>query len=244
MDSQLALTSRVEDEHFWFRGFRAFITPLLQQAVNGRPEARILDCGCGTGYNLTLLARFGRPVGFDLTPTGLALARGRGLPLARASITHIPFRDASFDLLTSFDVLQIIPDDGAVLKEMARVLAPGGTAIVTAPAMAVLRGGHAAEWPEERRYSPARIRRLADEAGLRVERATYLFASLFPMMLGVRTMRRLWEPDAGGDDWEMRVPPAPVNAALTRLLQAEAALTRRTPLAPVGSSVLLVASKP
>lgn len=244
MESQLALTSRVEDRHFWFRGFRAFVRPALQAAVAGRQGARLLDCGCGTGYNLAMLADYGRPVGFDLTPAGLAFARGRGFPLARASITHLPFRDASFDVLTSFDVIQIVPDDGAVLKEMARVLAPGGTAIVTAPAMAVLRGGHAAEWPEERRYSRTRMRRLAEAAGLRVERVTYLFASLFPLMLGVRTLRRLWEADSPGEDWEMHVPPAPVNAALTGLLRAEAALTSRVPLAPAGGSVLLVALKP
>src|SRR5688572_8141196 len=106
MDSQLALTSRVEAEHFWFRGFRAFVEPFVQQATTGRRQPRLLDCGCGTGHNLALLGRYGRAIGFDLTATGLDLARQRRAPLARASISHIPFREAAFDLVTSFDVLQ------------------------------------------------------------------------------------------------------------------------------------------
>lgn len=244
MEAQLELTSRVEDEHFWFRGFRAFIEPLVRDAAGRRPNPRILDCGCGTGYNLHWLAQHGRPFGFDLTPGGLTLARGRGQRVVRASITDIPFGDGTADVLTSFDVLQYVEDDGAVLREMARVLAPGGTLIVSAAAMDVLRGGHAAEWPEVRRYSRARIRRIAEAAGLHVERATYMFASLFPMMLAVRALRRRVEREAPGDDWEMQVPVAPVNAALAGMLKVEAALTRRLPMAPAGSSVLLVALKP
>jgi hypothetical protein len=45
------------------------------------------------------------------------------------------------------------------------------------------------------------------------------------------------------DDWEMRIPPAPLNSTLSWILTAEAALSRRIPM-PAGSSVLLVATKP
>jgi SAM-dependent methyltransferase len=78
MDDLLELTSRVEADHFWFRGFRAFITPLLDQAAAGRPHLRLIDCGCGTGHNLALLSRYGDVFGFDLTPGGLDLARRTG----------------------------------------------------------------------------------------------------------------------------------------------------------------------
>lgn len=243
MDEQLALTSRVEAEHFWFRGFRAFITPLIEEAAAGRRGLRLLDCGCGTGHNLSLLTPHGRAYGFDLTLSGLLLARHNAGQLARADITRIPFQSASIDLLTSFDVLQYV-DDGAAFAEMARVLRPGGKAIITAAALDVLRGGHAAEWPEVRRYTRGGIRQVAEQAGLQVERAAYLFGTIFPMMLGVRAWRRVFEGDGGEEDWEMNVPAAPVNEGLTLLLRAEAAITRYAPLAPAGSSVLLVARKP
>jgi SAM-dependent methyltransferase len=243
MHDLLELTSRVEAQHFWFQGFRAFVAPLIAAAAAGRRNLRAIDCGCGTGHNLALHAPFGQVFGFDLTPGGLGLAQRSGRPLARADITRIPFRSGSFDLLTSFDVLQSVEDDAQALREMARVLRPGGAAIITAAALHLLRGGHAAEWPEHRRYTRRRLRQSVERAGLTVERDAYLFGSLFPMMLAVRALRRRVDGDAPGDDWEMHVPAAPVNAMLAGMLRVEAALTRRMSLAPVGSSVLVVAKK-
>src|SRR5437762_5162638 len=78
MDDLLRATARAEARHFWFRGFRAFVAPLVRQAIAGRSAARILDCGCGTGSNVDLLGRFGRAYGFDLTETGLRIGREAG----------------------------------------------------------------------------------------------------------------------------------------------------------------------
>jgi ubiquinone/menaquinone biosynthesis C-methylase UbiE len=243
MDDLLEITSRVEAEHFWFRGFRAFVQPLMAEAASGRGNLRMLDCGCGTGHNLALLAQFGTAVGFDLTQGGLALAQRSGYPLVRAEMSAIPFQSSSFDILTSFDVLQYVADDGLALREVARLLRPGGTAIITASALEVLRGGHAGAWPEVRRYTKGRMREIVEGAGLQVQRLTYLFGSLLPMMLAVRMLRRRTEADGAGEDWEMKVPAAPLNNALTWLLRAEATLTRHAPLTPAGSSVLVVARK-
>src|SRR5437868_2058960 len=67
LDDLLRATAEAEARHFWFRGFRAFVTPLVRQAVAGSSAPRILDCGCGTGANLELIGRFGRACGFDLS---------------------------------------------------------------------------------------------------------------------------------------------------------------------------------
>jgi SAM-dependent methyltransferase len=240
VDDLLDLTSRVEATHFWFRGFRQFVAPALADVAGGRRDLQLLDCGCGTGYNLaTLLRPYGHAIGFDLTAAGVRRARAAGLPIARASMNAIPFQQARFDLVTSFDVMQYVESDAAAMHEMARVLKPGGGLVVTASAMDVLRGGHAGTWPEARRYTTTRMRSIVEGAGLTVTRLTYLFASLFPAMVAVRAVRR----DAvGGGDWEMNVPAAPLNAALSAMLAAEAALSRRIAM-PFGSSILVVARK-
>ena len=242
MDDLLAVTGRAEIDHFWFHGFRAFLNPVVHEACRGRSSPRLVDCGCGTGHNMAWMQRHGRVLGFDLTAGGVSAARARGLTVAQGSVVALPFASNSFDVATCFDVLQLIDDDAAVVREMARVVRPGGTVILTAAAFNILRGGHAAAWPEVKRYTRASLRRLAEGAGLDVHRATYLFCSLFPLMVAVRALRRAMD-DAGGDDWEMRPPPAPVNAVFTGMLRAEAAITRRWPIAPAGSSVLVVASK-
>ena len=242
MDDLLDLTSRVEATHFWFRGFRRFVGPTIAEIAGGRRDLYLLDCGCGTGHNLaTLLRPYGSAFGFDLTPAGLAHARAAGLRLARAEMGAIPFQSGRFDLVTSFDVLQYVRDDADVMKEIARVIKPGGGLVVTAAALDLLRGGHAGTWPEVRRYTTGRMRSIVEGAGLKIRHLTYLFATLFPAMLAVRLAGRAGE--AGGDDWEMRVPAAPINATLAGMLAVEAALSRRIPM-PVGSSVLVVAVKP
>ena len=250
MDEALELTSRVEATHFWFRGFRSFVAPAIAEIAGGRRDLYVLDCGCGTGYNLaTLLRPCGRAFGFDLTPAGLAFARSAGVPLARANMSAIPFQSGRFDLVTSFDVMQYVDEDEAVVKEMARVMKPGGGLVATASAMDMLRGGHAGTWPERRRYTTSRMRSIVEGAGLQVRQLTYLFASLFPAMLAARVIQRAGGAggageagEAGGDDWEMSVPAPPINTALTWMLAAEAALSPRIPM-PVGSSVMVVARK-
>src|SRR5580693_4103466 len=98
----LRATARAEARHFWFRGFRAFVTPLLQRAAAGLTDARLLDCGCGTGANVELLERFGRAYGFDLTEVGLRIGRDAGRTrLARATVTAVPFPTGSIDIVTS-----------------------------------------------------------------------------------------------------------------------------------------------
>ena len=114
-------------------------------AAAGRTNLRLLDCGCGTGANLALLRRHGRAFGFDLTARGLAFAAAQGeTTVARASIAAIPFPDAAFDVVTSFDVFYGLPDEiaRASAREMARVLRPGGMLLVTTAAFEHLRGGH------------------------------------------------------------------------------------------------------
>jgi SAM-dependent methyltransferase len=244
MDDLLDLTGRAEATHFWFHGFRSFVAPVLAAHAAGRRNLRMIDCGCGTGANLALLAPYGRAFAFDVTSLGTIRAASSGVAAVRADITRIPFASNSFDLATSFDVLQCVGEDVPAIEEMARIVKPGGTIVLTLAALEALRGDHAVVWNEARRYTPASARRLVEDAGLAVHQVSFLFASLFPLMLTVRTGQRLMQrfrpPRADSD---ITVPAAPINAALTWLVRMEAAIARRVPM-PIGSSLLVVARKP
>ena len=245
MGYDLARTARAEPTHFWFQGFRAYIVPVVRAIAAGRRDLRMIDCGCGTGYNLTtLLQPYGRAFAFDMTLDVLMRARATGRPLVRADMERIPFGSGTFDLVTSFDVVHSVTDDRKALDEMSRVLKPGGYLVMNVVALELLRGDHSEVWGEQRRYTRRRGARLVEDAGLEVVRVAYLFASLVPMILAVRTaqrMRRLFRAPSG--DAELHVPPAPVNAILSGLVKAEAALARWLPM-PFGSSLLVVARKP
>ena len=244
MGDLLELTGRAEATHFWFRGFRAFVVPILEELAAGRRDLRLIDCGCGTGNNLSLLEPHGQAFGFDLTREGAHRALRSGRPAVQADIERIPFTSGTFDIATSFDVVQSVPDDRAALREMARILKPGGYAVLNVSALEILRADHAEVWNELRRYTPASAGRLVADSGLQVVRISFVFASLFPIMLSVRMWQKMMRPfrEPQGDS-ELHVPPEPINAALTWLVEREAALSRRLPM-PIGSSVLIVARKP
>src|ERR1043165_1635025 len=127
--SEYTMMAAVEGRHWWYGGMRAIAAALLDTVYCGRNDLRILDAGCGTGGNALFLRRYGQVVGIDLAAEALDLG-GQRLPgvLARASVLDIPFADASFDLVTSFDVIyhRAVPDEGRALRETARGLRPGG----------------------------------------------------------------------------------------------------------------------
>ena len=247
MEHLLRATSRAEARHFWFRGFRWFVTPLVRRALEGCQNARILDCGCGTGANLDLLGRFGVPYGFDLSHVGLSIGRAAGRRrMTRASVTAAPFSDDLFDLVTSFDVLYSLPDrdERAAAAEMYRLTRPGGFVLINVAAMEMLRGDHSVLSHEVRRYSRDSLRRLVTDAGFEVVRLTHTNQALFLPMLVVRAVHR-WRGLAVEADaqHEIRVPPAPINAFLSALLFVESLWVRRID-GWVGSSLLCLAMKP
>lgn len=243
MDRLLEATARAERDHFWFRGFRRFVAPFVADAAGGRRDARILDCGSGTGVNLALLRRHGRPTGIDLTWTGLAFARSRGeRSIAQASATALPFADGTFDVVASFDVIYSLrdADEAAALSEMHRVLRPGGAIVLNVAAMELLKGNHSVLANEVRRYTRATLRARLVRHGFEVRRMTYTNATIAPLVAGVRLAQRLTGHEESQQ--EMSIPPRPVNAALSGLLAVEAAALRIVNM-PFGSSLLALAMK-
>ena len=244
MDRLLEATARAERDHFWFRGFRRFTTPLLEQAAAGRRDLRILDCGCGTGNNLHLLRRFGSAAGIDITFSGVRYAVTHGdRQVAQASATDLPFEDRTFDLVTSFDVIYALPDpmERSAVSEMFRVLKPGGHLIVNVAALQMLRGNHSVLGGEVRRYSRARLRWILEQCGFRVLRLTYTNAAILPIVATVRFSQRLRGHKESAA--EISVPPAPINNALSALLALESVALKWVDM-PAGSSVLCLAQKP
>jgi SAM-dependent methyltransferase len=242
----LRATADAEARHFWFRGFRYFVAPLIRQAAKDASNLRLLDCGCGTGSNVEWLGRFGRVYGFDLSDVGLRIGHERGRTrLARAHVAAIPFPSNTFDIVTSFDVLYSLEraDERAAVAEMYRVTRPGGYLVVNVAALEVLRGDHSVLSHEVRRYSRASLRQLLTDAGFSILRLAYTNATLFLPMLVTRTVHR-WrglpaEHEATG---EIAVPPAPLNGLLTAVLRVESWWLRMGHN-PFGSSLLCLARK-
>jgi SAM-dependent methyltransferase len=161
-------------------------------------------------------------------------------------VAAVPFPTASFDIVTSFDVLYALDDrrEQQAIREMFRLLKPGGFAVVNVAAMHVLRGDHSVLSHEIRRYHREDLRRRLEAAGFAVVRLTYTNATLFAPLLVARVLqRRRGLREEARAEHEIAVPPAPVNAAMSVVLWAES-LWLRLFNAPFGSSLLCLAQKP
>jgi methionine biosynthesis protein MetW len=105
------------------------------------PGSRCLDVGCGAGHTAAVLTTHGCDyVGVDISETAVQQARARGLDARCIDDSGaLPFADASFDAVVCFEVLEHIFSPQLSVREMFRVLRPGGVLIATTPNVAYWR---------------------------------------------------------------------------------------------------------
>ena len=172
-------------------------------------------------------------------PLAMAHSARVSTRVAQASIQSIRFARAQIDLVTTFEVLYhlAVSDDGSAVREMARVLKPGGWLMLRVPAHNWLRGAHDRHVHTRQRYATAQVKRLVASAGLRLYRLTPVGALMFPFALLSRLAER---PNSSHTD--VTQPSPLVNTLLTSAFSAESAWLKHWPL-PFGLSLLAIAQK-
>jgi SAM-dependent methyltransferase len=191
----------------------------------------------------------GQPVvGLDYAGAGLAFAQERGAALlVRGTATALPFPAASFDLITSFEVLDELPDDHLGFDEIARVLRPGGRVLLRLPALEILRSRHDRAMQTARRTTVPALAAKLRASGLVIERTTYANSLLLAPIAAVRLARRFL-PGEGARGSDVRpLPPALgwIEDILYGCLATEARyLARPRARLPLGVSALCLAQKP
>ena len=243
----------LESDFWWFVGMRDITAAILDPICATPIDRQILDAGCGTGGMMSWLERYagkGDISGIDLTATALSFCRERDHKLiAQASVTSLPYPDAAFDLVTSFDVLAQLPGpdaDQTAINEMLRVLKPGGIIFIRVPAYEWMKSGHDYALNTQHRYSLPELKEKMERAGFEILRETYANSWLLPLALLRRlVLKRIGIAAAGSD-----VKPLPAglrwaNAPFTAALRTEARwLKRRGAKLRFGLSAICVARKP
>lgn len=240
-----AIMREVEDKHWWYVGRRRIIADFVrrisqQLRAEGKTEVRILDIGCGTGGNLETLSSFGRAEGVDISTEALEFCRARGLNNVRQGAAEtLPYESDSFDLVTGLDVVEHLDDDVEGLREMRRVLHPAGRLLLFVPAFMFLWGVQDDVSHHRRRYTLPELKRKLEQAGLRVERASYANFTFFgPILLGRLFMRASGVRPAS----ENNINVSALNGLLGRILGAESWWLKRMSF-PFGVSIICVARR-
>ena len=231
---------QLEDTYWWFVGRRQLVRQLLERDVSDT-QVRVLDAGCGTGGTMKQLGGAGEVHGCDYSPVALSLCRMRGFDrLASGDVAALPYADQSFRAVISCDVLEHLPDDRAGLREMARVLQPGGVLIITVPAHRFLWSEHDEALAHRRRYSARELRRLLEEVGAEVVKLSPVVVVAFGPILVFRLLQRLRPKLPGEPRTDLRVLKPWLNNLLIGALKLENWLLRYINL-PVGTSLVAVA---
>lgn len=228
----------MERWHFWFRGRRFLVKRLLRRHLD--PGQKLLDVGCGSGFNLFWLTEFGSQVfGVDERPEGL-VAMVQSLPsagLAQSSGRALPFRSASFGGVFLLDVLEHT-DDAVLLNEVSRIIRPGGILVLSAPALSWLWSRRDREAGHRRRYSRRSLTRLIQTGSWKISEMRYYQYWLFPLFV----LTRLWgkrNPEA----CEMEeTPPKWLNHLFYQINRREILWGDFIPW-PWGSSLIAVCRK-
>ena len=211
----------LETFYWWFVARRKLLSEVVSGLGRNPDRTALLDVGCGTGLNCSVLSKFGKVFGADPSPEALSFARSRQLEnLLSSKAEDLQFPNEMFDVLTSLDVLEHTDDDLLALGEMWRVMKPGGMLVVTVPAYGFLWSEHDEALNHRRRYTAHELRNKLTNAGFEVQRSTYFITLLFFPIFFMRIWQNLTKKSLEAKTSHFILPKW-LNSLLIRLLDLE-----------------------
>lgn len=237
--SQLA---SLEASNFWFRARSSLLVWAIKRHF--QQMRSFFEIGCGTGVVLSSVSCAfpgARMAGSEILSAGLPYAAERvsKADLFQMDARRIPY-DQEFDVIGAFDVLEHIQEDGTVLGEIHRALAPGGGAIFTVPQHSWLWSSTDEYACHVRRYGVGELRQKLERAGFRVVFETSFVSLLLPLLYASRFSRKSAPAEDGMP--ELNLPPL-LNRALLAAMAVERGMIKAGVRFPIGGSGLVVAKK-
>lgn len=235
---------KLESFYWWFVARR----DLLEWFVKGithdfKRRPAMLDVGCGTGINFSVLSRYGDTFSSDASEEALDFSKSRGIDgLVRSDLESLPFEASTFDVVTALDVLEHVDNDLGAMDELLRVTRDGGVLVITVPAYGFLWSEHDEALHHRRRYTAPELRNKLTNAGFEIERTTYYITLLFFPILIMRFAQSLSKKSIHAKTSHIILPKW-LNSLLIGILALERVLLRWVSF-PFGVSIVCLARKP
>jgi SAM-dependent methyltransferase len=234
----------IEQTHWWYVARRKIIFDWVFRALSSNPTPRVLDIGCGTGFNIEYLSSNGysHVIGLDFSSESLVYCRSRNLEnLACGDGARPPLRYESFDVIMALDLIEHLDNDVKALKELGCLLKFDGLLIIFTPAFNFLWSLQDEVGHHRRRYTAGELRQKLERAGLYIVKLTYVNMFLFPLIWAGRIALRIMS-DGIQVVSENDLHPSWSNGLLQAIFAAERPLLRRMNF-PFGASLLCVAKR-
>lgn len=235
----------LEEDFWWFAGKRAMIGAVLFKQLPALRGERMLDIGCGTGFNLVFFQDYFDGYGGDLSSDALLYAKKRNLKkLVQTDAHHLPFKDGSFAFVSLLDVLyhKKIESDVSVLRDVHRVLKKDGLLLITDSAFQFLQSRHDLALHARERYTTKTLKGRLSAGGFLAKKISYFNFFLFPGIALVRRIQRRDSHEPQVLESNLKATSPRLNSILLAILRLEAFLVKRFRL-PWGSSIICLAKK-
>lgn len=233
----------VETQHWWFVARRKIIEKIIK-SLNLKPDAQILDTGCGNGDNLELLGKYGEVVAIEKNEDAVSKAKSRlvGTVFKGDLPDNIPSEvDNNYDLIVMLDVLEHIEEDTRSLSELKNRLNDDGTLLITVPAYQFLWSRHDELHHHKRRYTINTLKAGLQRTGWEVKYVSYFNFFLFPLALIYRLVQNILPLSADGDT-TLKLPNRLANYIFERIFSLEARILGNFSF-PFGLSIVVLATK-
>lgn len=183
-----------DNDRWWPAARRHILRELFSTRLPPRPNRRILEVGCGPGWNIPMLAEFGEVTAIESDASFVACARATA---PEATVVHgdVPLSclNGKYDMICMLDVLEHLEDDAGAIRWATQFLEEDGCLCIAAPAFAFLWSRHDIASHHFRRYTMADLESLL-RAEFRIVHRTYFNFWLFPLAFIAAGIRRLSAP--------------------------------------------------
>jgi SAM-dependent methyltransferase len=217
--------NQLEKEHWFYAGKREIVRYWIDKLHPLSPESLLLDCGAGTGQFAAEMEPFCRVLAIDDHEESLAIATSKlgSSSVGKGSCTALPVGAAAADCLTALDVLEHVENDRGAIREFARVLKPGGLAVITVPALPALWSDWDVALHHVRRYTRDSLLRLVAVPEFRLEHWNFINVLALPAIYLSRKFRMLRSTSQRAEDV---IPPRWLNCFLKKTFTGPACQVR------------------
>lgn len=235
----------LERSHWWFKARLEILESLLDlYLVKEKKNIKILNTGVATGATTKMLEKYGNVTSLEYDQECCNFLKNElNIDVINGSLTQLPFKKESFDLVCAFDVIEHIKQDDLAIDEIKRVLKKNGTFCLTVPAFNFLWSEHDIINHHFRRYTSSKLAKKITNRGMTVSYKTYFNFFLFTPILIIRFFASKMKKKSGKSDFETYKQNSFLSNILFNIFRFEKWFIKQKKSFPFGVSIIITGIK-